>query len=113
MGTIQPIEMVSICDNKAEEVKIDSEQVELPDHLKTLLENTSPDLTKIEKQKLSDLLLEFQDVFMTPGGKLQQTHLAEHFIDTGDTKPFKMPCCRIPMFKKPIVEAEIKKMLAK
>ena len=111
LGTIQPIEMVSICDNKAEEVKIYSEQVELPDHLKTLLENTSPDLTKIEKQKLSDLLLEFQDVFMTPGGKLQQTHLAEHFIDTGDTKPFKMPCRRIPMFKKPIVEAEIKKML--
>ena len=39
------------------------------------------------------------------------TNLAEHYIDTGDTKPFKMPCHRIPMFKGPIIEQEIKKML--
>ena len=37
---------------------------------------------------------------MTPGGNLNQTNLAEHFIDTGDAKPFKMPCRRIPLFLK-------------
>ena len=65
----------------------------------------------MEKQKLSFLVGEFQDVFMSPDGKLGQTNLAEHYIDTGDTKPFKMPCRRIPLFKKHVVESEIKKML--
>lgn len=64
-----------------------------------------------EKQKVSQLLEEFQDVFMSPGGKLGQTCLAEHYIDTGDHKPFKLPCHRIPLFKRPIIEKEISKML--
>ena len=57
------------------------------------------------------MVFEFQDVFMSPDGQLKLTHLAEHYIDTGDTKPFKIPCRIIPMFKKPVVEAEINKML--
>ena len=81
----------------------------LPDHLKHLVEDASGNLTDSQRQRLSDLVSEFQDVFMTPGGNLNQTNLAEHFIDTGDARPFKMPCRRIPMFKKQIVEAEIKK----
>lgn len=48
---------------------------------------------------------------MTPGGRLGRTDLAKHFIHTGNTQPFIMPCCRIPLFKRPIVEAEIKNML--
>ena len=71
---------------------------ELPSHLKSLDENTSSDLTETEKKKLSNLVFEFQDVFMSPDWQLKQTHLAEHYIDTGDTKPFKMPCRRIEEF---------------
>ena len=71
---------------------------ELQSHLKSLVENTSSDLTETEKKKLSNLVFEFQDVFMSPDGQLKQTHLAEHYIDTGDTKPFKMPCRRIEEF---------------
>ena len=54
---------------------------------------------------------EFQDVFMSSEGKLCQTCLAEHFIDTVDHKPFKLPCNRIPLFKRPIIQKEIQKML--
>ena len=70
----------------------------------------SSELTGEEKQKLSSAVGEIQDVFASPDGKLGQTNLAEHYIKTGDTKPFKMPCCRIPLFKRHIVESEIRKM---
>ena len=68
--------------------------------MKPLVEDASGNLTDSQRQRLSDLVSEFQDVFMTPGGNLNQTNLAEHFIDTGDARPFKMPCRRIPMFLK-------------
>ena len=48
---------------------------------------------------------------MSPEAKLGQTNIAEHFIDTGDHKPFKLPCRRIPLFKRPIVQKEIQKIL--
>ena len=48
---------------------------------------------------------------MPPEAKLGQINIAEHFIDTGDHKPFKLPCHRIPLFKRPIVQKEIQKML--
>ena len=111
LGTIHPIEQISICDLGSEKSKDMAADKELPTHLKSLIENASSDLTETEKKKLSNLVFEFQDVFMSPDGQLKQTHLAEHYIDTGDTKPFKMPCRKIPMFKKPVMEAEIKKML--
>ena len=62
---------------------------ELPSHLKSLFENTSSDLTETEKKKLSNLVFEFQDVFMSPDWQLKQTHLAEHYIDTGENQTFQ------------------------
>ena len=99
-----PIEEISICDHlDTEKVKDKLPEAPLPEHLKSLIENASSDLSSEEKQRLSSLVCEFQDVFMSPDGKLGQTNLAEYYIDTGDTKPFKMPCRRIPLFKRRIV----------
>ena len=112
LGTIHPIDQICKCDDlDSSKVKVEQNSSELPEHLKPLVENCSSDLSCEEKQKLSSLVAEFQDVFMSPDGQLGQTTLAEHYIDTGDTKPFKMPCRRIPMFKREVVQTEIKKML--
>ena len=112
LGIIHPIEKISICD-PLEDGKAEHKTPEapLPEHLQPLVDNVSSELTGEEKQKLSSVVGEFQDVFTSPDGKLGQTNLAEHYIETGDTKPFKMPCRRIPLFKRHIVESEIKKML--
>ena len=48
----------------------------------------STELNSEERQQVRNLLGEFQDIFMAPDGKLGQTHLPEHFIDTGDRRPF-------------------------
>ena len=45
-------------------------------------------LTTPQQNDLSDLLKEFADVFNTKPGK---TELIEHHIETGDTKPIKLP----------------------
>ena len=83
----------------------------MPDYSQPLIDNSDPDLTDSERRSLSDLVTEFKDIFLPPDGKLNQTDLAEHYIDTGETKPFKLPCRRLPLFKKPIIEKEIKTML--
>lgn len=85
LGTVHPVEVVSVCDLDTEKVK-DTGKVKVTEgekksfsHLKPLVEDASGNLTDSQRQRLSDLVSEFQDVFMTPGGNLNQTNLAEHF----------------------------------
>ena len=84
---------------------------ELPVHLQPLIDGVSTTLGNSEKHELSSLLNEYQDVFMAPDGKLKRTTVAEHYINTGDAKPIRVPCRRIPMFKRRIIQKEIEKML--
>ena len=85
---------------------------ELPKHLHILLENASPKLSVNEKRKLSELLIQYQDIFMPPDGTLGHTDIVEHDIETGDHKPIKIPPRRIPIFKRNQVDEELEKMLA-
>ena len=62
------------------------ERGHLPEHLLPLVQNTSENLSFDEKQKLTELISEFEDIFVGPDGKLGQTNLAEHYIDIGDSK---------------------------
>ena len=75
------------------------------------MQGASENLSTGEKHRLMELIGDFEDIFVGPDGKLGQTNLAEHYIDTGDAKPFKLPARRIPMFKRPIVEKEVDRML--
>jgi hypothetical protein len=70
--------------------------IELPDHLKLLLDCNPPDLSSEDTQKLRDLLLEFQDIFSPPEGPLGHTELEEHEINTGNHKPVKIPLIEFP-----------------
>ena len=118
MGTIQPVSRVSQlgggepqCDTQGSSNVNAKGNGSLPEHLLPLVQNTSENISLEEKQKLTELISEFEDIFVGPDGQLRQTNLAEHYIDTGDTKPFKLPARRIPMFKRPVVEKEVDRML--
>ena len=118
MGTIQPVSRVSQlgggepqCDTQGSSNVNAKGNGSLPEHLLPLVQNTSENISLEEKQKLTELIPEFEDSFVGPDGQLGQTNLAEHYIDTGDTKPFKLPARRIPMFKRPVVEKEVDRML--
>ena len=114
LGTAQPVDQIANYSKEGEGEQTpsgSSGNVKFPEFLQPLLDNLSTELDSEERQQVRGLLGEFQDVFRAPDGGLSQTDLAEHFIDTGDHKPFKQPCHRIPLFKQPLVRKEVQKML--
>jgi hypothetical protein len=79
--------------------------------LKVLFENISPDLSETQKQEFKELLIEYQDIFVGPDGKIGRTHLAEHTIDTGQAKPIKVPQRKYSLHQREVIETEVDKML--
>ncbi|KAL7863396.1 hypothetical protein SRHO_G00123800 [Serrasalmus rhombeus] len=61
-----------------------------------------------QKGKLHALLGDFQGLF---SGRLGHTSLAEHRIETGDTKPINLPAYRTSPLKKKLIEEQIQIML--
>ncbi|CAC5392159.1 unnamed protein product [Mytilus coruscus] len=88
-----------------------SETVNVPDHLKCLIDKASPELTKNQKFQLEKLIVEYQDIFTSPDGKLGRTGIVKHSIDTGDAKPIRVPPRRVPLTQRKTIETEIDKML--
>lgn len=86
-------------------------KTELPPHLTPLLENTSEHLTDDQRAKLAKVILDYADIFVGPDGKLGQTNIIEHTINTGDAKPIKIPPRRLPVHMREVAEQEIQKML--
>jgi hypothetical protein len=82
----------------------------LPEYLQCLVNNVDPSLSANEKHQFHELLLEFQDIFMGPDGKLGQTDLVTHSIDTGDAKPVRLPPRKVPLAQQAVIEQEVEKM---
>ena len=62
----------------------------LPAHLRDLLDQTSRDLDATQQRRLADVLLQYSDLFPTPGSTLTgHTDAVEHEIDTGDRLPIR------------------------
>ena len=65
------------------------------------------ELTTLQPANLNDLIKEFKDVL---SGKPGKTNMIEHHINTGDTKPIKLPPYRVPQALQAMVKQEIKDM---
>ena len=63
----------------------------IPPNLQPLLDTLPDDITAHQRAEVARLLCKYQGVFMGPDGRLGQTHIVEHTIDTGDTRPIKQP----------------------
>jgi hypothetical protein len=74
---------------------------QFPEHLISLYKKSTENLTELEKSEVSKLLTEFQDIFVGPDGKFGRTPLAKHSIDTGNSKPIKIPPRRITYAQRP------------
>lgn len=84
--------------------------VTLPDHLKQMFENSSANLTPIEKDVLKDLLLEYETSFSRNSQDLGQTSIVKHKIETGMAQPIKQRPRRVPQSKREEVSKVIKEM---
>ena len=86
-------------------------QENLPEHLQDLFDRSSRD--EEQKQKLKDLLLEFQDVFADGNGRIGRTNLINHRCDTGDTKPIKQRPRPVPIHLRQELDQAIEDLIEK
>ena len=82
--------VLSVTSNPSEPV------AEVPDHLQDLLERSAKELAPSEREKLAELLTEFQDVFARSEFDFGNFTALEHEIDTGDAHPIKERMRRTP-----------------
>ncbi|MES9884702.1 MAG: RNase H-like domain-containing protein [Sedimenticola sp.] len=108
VGSLAPVTTVQQVDLQND---LKGHQTHVPEHLKPLLDQASDSLTCEQKQSLQKLIVEYQDVFMSPDGELGRTDLVKHTIDTGNARPIKIPPRRVAQKQKTVIENEINKML--
>lgn len=86
----------------------DGKQNTIPEHLNELFKNSSTNLN--EKEKLQHFLIKHQEIFSKGEDDIGHSTLVKHKIDTGFAKLVKKYPYRIPLAKRKVAEAEIKKM---
>ena len=60
---------------------------------------------------MTALLIRYQDAFSKGDGDLGSTNLVKHSIDTGDSKPLRQPCRRLPQSQQEEADKQVQEML--
>ena len=81
------------------------------DHVAPLMTDTSGDISQADRTALQDTLIEYADVFSSGPEDMGLTDQVEHTIDTGDSRPIRLPPCRLPIAKQQSEADEVNKML--
>ena len=74
----------------------EDEKSSFPERLKPMFDGVSTDLDEDDKEKLKDLLIEYQDIFAKHEFDLGHFNDIEHSIDTGMARPIKQRMRRTP-----------------
>ena len=74
---------------------------------------TNCNISEQEKSHLIDLLIEYEDVFVTSASDFGRAHRFTHNIETGDNPPFRQRPYRIPQSQLDMVDEHIQDMLNK
>ena len=70
---------------------------EIPEHLMEMWNKASEGKTENEQRNIRNMICNFSDVFSVNDMDLGRTHLTQHEIPTGDSRPVKQPPRRVPM----------------
>ena len=108
VGTVQSVENVQEPVSKSTSENECS--ASLPVHLQPLIERASIELTSQQRHALEKVLIEYQDVFVGPDGRLGRTDLVKHKIDTGSSDPIRLPPRRTAYAQKKIIEEQLESM---
>ena len=80
------------------------------EHLRELLDRSCVGLSQEQGACVSELIDDFSDVFSSGDHDLGQTNLTEHTINTGNSRPVKIPPRRIPIHKRQEAEEVVEKL---
>ena len=83
----------------------------LPSHLLELYERIATGLTESQQEEVVALLTEFANVFASSPDDLGRTSVAQHCINTGNTRLIRQNPRRLPLSQRETAEEEIEKML--
>ncbi|CAC5378792.1 unnamed protein product [Mytilus coruscus] len=103
VGSIQTVKAISDLVSASEL----NNSSELPEHLTGLIDRVSSKMTESQKQNLKKLVIKYQDIVLGPDGKLGKTDIVRHPIDTGNTKPVKIPPRRVPIKQRKVIDQEL------
>ena len=92
------------------EMSITEGEKKVPVHLQCLLPEEG-ELTTQQLDQLKDLLIEYEDIFIGPNGKVGYTDLVKHYIDTGDAPPKRSVWFRKSFAEKDAIEKEVNHLL--
>ena len=106
IGVCERVEVLPEADRQMEGTVIKT----LPDHLFCLLEESSQDLSPSQHQRVRDLLSRYADVFSAGDWDMGRTSVTEHRIDTGNSRPVKVPPRRIPIHKHQEMEEAVQQL---
>jgi len=91
------LDTVEVLDDKPR-IEEDDKVIEPQDDVREILMDKLPeDMTDAERDKVDELLRDYDDIFSTSTYDMGRTHLMEHSIDTGDHRPIRQPLRRHPM----------------
>ena len=82
----------------------------LPEYLQGMMHSLDQSVTKDQRNRIAQLILEYKDIFVEPEGQLGSTSVIRHRIDTGNAAPIKQPLRRVPYKQHEIIETEVEKM---
>jgi len=89
----------------------ESQEAQLPEHMRPLIEGMDQRFSKPDMEEIITLLVEYEDIFIQPGGKLGRTDIVRHKIDTGEASPIKQRMRRTPHAQRELIDEEVKKMI--
>ena len=96
------------------EAAVTHNENEMPDFLEDLYARSTECMPDWEEQKVvRDILTQFQDVFVSPQGKMGRATAEKHVIDTGTNMPVKQRPYRMSSEGHKVVEQECESMLKK
>ncbi|CAC5405124.1 unnamed protein product [Mytilus coruscus] len=86
---------------------------EIPEHLFDLLKRSSTYLNENQRQQLSRIHSQYQNVFSRTDDDIGRTDLVTHRINTGNTISFRQRSRRLPLGKHDMEKSEVNRMLDK
>ena len=81
------------------------------EHIAPLMNDIADDITQEQRTQLQETLMEFADVFSSGPEDMGGTDYVEHTIDTGNSRPIRLPPRCLPISKQECETQEVEKML--
>ena len=83
---------------------------QIPAYMIDMYKKGIENLTESESEKFKEVLLDYKDTFFNPAGEPGRTTLGMHSIKLKDDTPVKEPPRRVPLYKRQVIDDEIKKL---